>query len=297
MFPGLLVVLINWKTYTDTIASIHSLKGCGLTNEQIIVVDNGSENESIDSIRNEFKGEIKVIPLSVNRGYGAGCNAGIEYFLSMEGLDWLLLLNTDTLFDPGFIGQLEIESRRIKADGLGPLILYQDEPEKIWFLGDHFVGNSLLTFNRYSTKNIAAAPSSTFPVDLISGCAMLLSRGLLEKVGKFDESLFMYGEEVDYQLRAIKNGFHFWAVPSAKMWHKVSHTAKDLGDEQTFYRIRNQCLIYRRYAKSGQKVLLLLFTFFRSLVVAMKTQHLRPALKGWKKGWFDTATMESKWKA
>ena len=106
-----------------------------------------------------------------------------------------------------------------------PLIFYYSQPERIWNLGDHLIGGTLLTYNSYQGKTAPVGLPKTIPVDFVSGCAMIINSDVIERIGMFDETLVMYGEEVDYCWRARIAGYHAVCITRSKVWHKVSKSA------------------------------------------------------------------------
>jgi GT2 family glycosyltransferase len=105
MFTDLTIILVNWNLKDDTIECIESLLSAGATHSQIIVVDNGSTDDSIAALRNYFQKSIFIIETNRNLGYAAGVNVGIKYALSKNS-KWLLLLNNDTIVAASFLNEM-----------------------------------------------------------------------------------------------------------------------------------------------------------------------------------------------
>ena len=102
--PRVGIVLVNWNSYEDTAACLHSLAEITYPNVEIIVVDNASRDESATKLHAEFPG-ITFLQSKENAGFTGGNNLGIEYALHTN-CDQVLLLNNDTFVLPGFLEPL-----------------------------------------------------------------------------------------------------------------------------------------------------------------------------------------------
>src|SRR5271165_3737452 len=100
-FSRIGIVLVNWNSYADTARCLHSLAAKTYPNAEIIVVDNGSKDESLAKLRAEFP-TVTFIHSQENTGFTGGNNLGIEHALQ-AGCDHVLLLNNDTIVLPGFL--------------------------------------------------------------------------------------------------------------------------------------------------------------------------------------------------
>jgi GT2 family glycosyltransferase len=290
MFEKLKVIIINLDLKEETANCILSLLKSSVSLEQIILVDNGSRDGSISYLSEKFGSALTIIDVGKNLGYAGGLNKGIPIALE-ENAEWVLLMNNDTVVDAGFISELEKAAQQKEYFLLGPLILYYSQPERIWFLGDYLIPGTLITYSRYRRKSLGSQYPFLVPVDFVHGCAMMVHRSVFERIGFFDASSSIYGEEVDFIWRARLAGFRAATVPSAKIWHKISMIMGTQKPKTRYLRIRNQIRFYRRYSRGFQKPVMLLFTVFRSLFIASKDILsgrfflIPPLLKGWWHGW------------
>ncbi len=214
------VVVPNWNLAADTSECVRSLlaAGAGLA-VQVIVVDNGSTDGSPARLAGEFERSIELIELPSNRGFAAAVNTGVQHALA-AGAASVLVLNNDTIVAPDMLSLLCAAAPA--ADIVGPAIYYHDAPARLWRLGDR--ASRWLPVPRRVPERPAG--ERTVPVDYLTGCAMLVGREVFETIGLFDESYFMYYEDADFCRRARDRGFTLLAVPPARMWHKVSLTAR-----------------------------------------------------------------------
>jgi hypothetical protein len=166
---------------------------------------------------------VQLVASPRNLGFAGGMNLGIEWALA-QGAEWILALNNDTELAPDMIpGLLEAAGRLPAAGILGPAIYYHDRPQKVWRLGDREM-RWLPATRQVSPRQADGA--SPVRVDYVTGCAMLIRRAVFDAIGLLDARYFMYFEDADYCRRARAAGFEVWAVPAAKMWHRVASSAR-----------------------------------------------------------------------
>src|SRR5205823_1889527 len=103
-WPRVGIIILNWNSYQVTSECLLSLRKLNYPNTEIVLVDNGSSDDSADRLQNEFP-EIRVLRNPENLGFPGGNNVGIRYVLD-RGADYLLLLNNDTVVQPDFLREL-----------------------------------------------------------------------------------------------------------------------------------------------------------------------------------------------
>lgn len=216
------VVMVNWNLKEYTVACVESIVTAGIPLEQIVIVDNGSTDGSIDTFNTRFP-SLTQICLGENKGFTGGMNVGIRHALE-QGAASVLLLNNDTVLDPGMIDAFLAADSQLDNPGiLAPAIYYYDDPERVWRLGEiRYRWLPMPVTVRRSYQSLSTA--EPFQIDYATGCAMLIRRQVLEQVGAFDERYFIYYDDADLSRRALDAGYTVWCVPQAKMWHKVSLT-------------------------------------------------------------------------
>ena len=287
------VVILNWNLADETAACVESFLAGDRLPDQIIVVDNGSEDDSVATLRTRFGDRITLIESGRNLGFAGGNNLGIQRGLS-GGSDWVFLANNDTVVASDCLSRLlEVGAAVPALRLLGPLILYHAEPTRIWSLGDRSVGNTLLT--RSMLRDAPAPPDlpALLPVDYLTACGLLVHRSVFAKIGLLDEAFFMYAEDADFCRRAHDAGFRLACVTRARMWHKVSRSTGIHHPLARSWRTANQIRFYRRHSHGGERMLLWLFTAARLALMSLRDLlHgriglLGPTWRAWAEGWFD----------
>lgn len=218
--PKVAVILLNWNNKGDTLECIESLKRVTYPNFEVLVVDNGSSDDSVSSIRAAYP-DVTLIENKANLGFTGGNNVGIRQALA-NGADYVLLLNNDTVVDPAFLDKLVQVMESDPSIGIaGPKMYYYSEPRRIWCTGgkvNHWRGEA---WNLGNDEIDVGNFDKLTDVDFMNGCALIVTRKVLEDIGMLHEPMFCYFEENDFCARAKKHGYRIVYVPASKIWHWV----------------------------------------------------------------------------
>jgi GT2 family glycosyltransferase len=274
------VIIINWNGWKDTLDCLSSLKKISTAYAEIsvIVVDNGSTNESVPVIRKKFP-SVTVLETGKNLGFTGGNNAGIRYAMS-HGSDFVWLLNNDTVVDPGvlsfvstfddpsvgiagskiyFVPGREFHHDRYKEDERGKVI---------WYAGGKIDWNNMYASHRGVDEVDRGQYDKITETPFVTGCSMIIRREVIAKIGLLDDRYYLYLEDLDYCLRAVRAGYKLLYVPSSVLWHVNAGSSSRPGNPlHEYYLTRNRLLIGFRYASFRTKFALLREAFrFRSPV-------------------------------
>jgi GT2 family glycosyltransferase len=250
VFSTVWIVVLNWNRPQDTVRCVSSLRQLDYPAYRILIVDNGSTDESVGVFR-----ELSDIDLLVNDhnlGFAAGNNRGIEYAMEHEA-DYILLLNNDTTVSSSMLSTLVEAAESDPRIGIaGPIIYYADRPAEVWFAGMH------LRHGLYVVrKGLHLAPplAPIEEVDFISGCGMLVRRGVWERVGLFDSRFFMYYEDLDLCVRAKKSGYRIVCATQASMWHALStSTGGPDSPLKQYYQVKSSLLFCEKHTRGLQRI-------------------------------------------
>lgn len=283
------VVTVNWNKPEDTCECLESLAAQVGVAIQILVVDNGSTDRSIDIIQGRFPA-VRIARSEKNLGFAGGFNLGIRLALEQDARQ-ILIINNDTIADPWMCRHLMDRMNESRVGITAPVIYYASQPEEIWSSGGMFNNFLLEPKDAHGRReNLGSKPiTRTF----LSGCCMLINRSLLEAVGLFDERFFLYYEDMDFCYRIYKSGWTMEVVPAAKLWHKVS---KSSGGERSpverYHMARSSAIYFRKHItwKNGAVIFFyrlgsaILWSF--RLGTKKKWSALSAFWKGWFEGWF-----------
>ena len=211
--PLVCCVLVNWNGWQDTIDCLGSLALQSYPNLNVIVVDNGSTNDSARRIR-EAHPWATVVETGSNLGFSAGCNAGTRLGLQ-HGADFIWLLNNDTVAPPGTLQKLlDTAGANPRAGAIGAVLYYMHDPARVQAWGggrinlwtgfvSHFTQSGILRGNAYLT-----------------GACILIPRRVCEEVGLLYEGFFMYCDDVDLGLRLRQAGYAIAVAEDTAVLHK-----------------------------------------------------------------------------
>jgi len=231
--PLVSIILLGYNSEKDIKECIDSLKKQTYKNFEIIFVDNNSKDNSVQLIKENYPG-VKLILNPKNYGFSRGNNIGIK---NSKG-DYVIILNPDTILDKSWLKNLVNVANKTDYDILQSKILFFDN-KKINSMGNliHYLGYSFCdgygkTDSKINNdvKNIVSA----------SGCCMLVKRPVFDKVGFFDENMFMYYEDSDFSWRARLMGFKIGLVPNSIVYHKYTFSK----NKNKFYYLERNRLIF-----------------------------------------------------
>ena len=214
------IFVLNWNGRDLTLDCLASLEKVTYSNANVIVIDNGSTDDSVVSIKEQYP-ETDIIEFPTNLGFAGGNNAGFES--TANKADYTIFLNNDTIVDSNFVEPLinELETKS-NTKQTAPKIYYADKPETIWFAGGKV--NMWTGFIRHIgiRKKDALLYSKKMEIDYATGCCICMRTQDFESIGLFDGSFPMYAEDVDLSLRFKKRGGSIVFIPESRVWHKVS---------------------------------------------------------------------------
>lgn len=249
-YPLVYVVTLNWNRPFDTLACLTSLAEQTYPNLKLLVVDNGSTDESIAQIEAAFT-QVEVIANPQNAGFAGGMNVGIRQALA-GGAAFVFVLNNDTLLAQDVVEKLWQVARDRRAV-TAPIIYYAAEPQRVWSLGAQTNPWTLELVGGMRGQMDVGQWTAVVPCEFVPGCAMFLPREALEEVGLFDERFFMYYEDSDLCWRLTQAGWPILSLTEAKMWHKValSSGGSDSANER-YWMARSSVLFFAKYARGWQ---------------------------------------------
>jgi hypothetical protein len=216
--PRVAIIVLTRNNYLDTKECLNSLINLTYPCYEVIVVDNGSTDGSVETLKKEFL-QFEFILNGVNLGFAGGNNAGIRYAL-YNGFDYIMLLNNDTvvksnLLEP-LVGHLERDKKTACAQAL---LLKKSNPSIIDSTGiavifsggaiDNHMGIDLNSIDLKEKKEIFGPCAA----------AAFYRAEVLGSIGLFDEDYFCVHEDVDLSWRIRLAGFNAYLIPAAKVYH------------------------------------------------------------------------------
>ncbi len=259
MNPLVYTIVLNWNGKAFVLDCLKSLAKVQYNNLKILVVDNGSTDDSVKAIRKNYP-NVDILQLKNNIGYAAGNNAGFEHIKNQDP-EFVIFLNNDTIVAPNFIEPLI--NPLIEKSSIGqtvPKIFYANDRDQIWYAG----GKVNLWFGSVYHEGIRKLDSELSKVskntDYATGCCFAIRYHDYEELGGFDTSFPMYAEDVDLSLRIRGRGKNILFAPNSKIWHKVSAS---VGGELSVLKVKRKFLgllkLFNKHANILQKITIGMF--------------------------------------
>lgn len=256
--PLLSVILVNYNGRSQIGRCLSSLRAAELHDRaEILVVDNNSQDGSPDFIRQSFP-EVRLLANSENIGFGAANNRGAA---ASRGA-YLLFLNTDTEVYPGALSRLIQELDKEKSAGAaGPLLVQEGGRvqvscgSRVNFLSEMWkkiLGNTL---SAVRLKRL----HKSIDVHWLSGACLLIRRSAWDQASGFDETFFLYFEDIDLCYRLNKLGWRLRYVPAARVFHEGGASTSRIGMKSRLFYRSSQVYFYRKHNRRLSRILLMLF--------------------------------------
>jgi len=267
------VVIPSFNHADDTITCLGALRNAKPRPGKVLLVDDASTEEAVARIAAWAKSkgiDHRVVPaaslqkslepspwlniavLEKNSGFVQVCNAGLRYVRDHTKAPFVLLLNNDTEIAPNYFGELAKALGRAPETGLLTGLIYEWDRSTVSYGGATY--NPIRALASHTTELPATdAPTET---GFVSGCSMLISRPVLEKIGLLAECFQpIYVEDVDYSLRARAAGFPVMVARSAVCYHRVGASLGRVNQSPriVFAMNRNRAFALRRNYKGWRR--------------------------------------------
>ncbi len=245
--PRVSVVIPTWNGEDLLPRVLDSLGSQAFRDFETIVVDNGSEDGSLDLLARRYP-DVRVVGLPRNEGFASAVNAGIA---ASRG-EIVALLNNDAVPRPGWLAALlAAADAHPEAGSFASRMLDLADPRRIDAAGDQ-LGIFPSNYGHGELDGDAFAS----PVYVLSACAGAAAyrRTALDDVGPFDERFFAYVEDVDWGVRAQLRGHDCLYVPDAVVLHEGSKTSDRMPERRFFLLMRNSLLVFFQYMPPARRL-------------------------------------------
>lgn len=249
--PRVAILILNWNGMRDTLETLESVHRLHYGNFEVVLVDNGSTDDSCNAIASAFPA-VRLIAPPVNLGVAGGRNLGIETILQRPSIDYVLILDNDVTVEPSLLDKLVAAAERDADLGIiAPVVYYQSDPQRIWSAGSRFVFREVISRLRLTNHVVTQSlPEGIEHVDALSGCCMLVKRRVFETIGGFNPYYFMVCDDSEFCYRAAQAGFKRGVVTLARLWHKVSaSTGGGYTPGRAYYTGRSTILFLKEHGR------------------------------------------------
>lgn len=238
------VIIVNYNGIKWLPECLTTLTNQTYPKYEIILVDNGSNDESVSYVEQNFS-QIKLIKCTENHGFAKGNNIGFDKAAG----DYIILINNDTKVYPDFIKDfVQVYIDIPNCDIAQAKIILMDDNGKLDNCGTFWTNTTYLL--HYGLYQDVDAPkfNKSFPIFSAKGACMIIKREVIEKIGLFDNTFWSYYEETDFCHRAINSGYTIWYYPNCHCYHAMGATSSKFKQDYVYFHSQKNKL--RSYIKN-----------------------------------------------
>ncbi|QQG52623.1 MAG: glycosyltransferase family 2 protein [Candidatus Falkowbacteria bacterium] len=251
------LVIINYKTFDLTKACLESLFLLpNQNNLEIILIDNASNDGSIEKLETEFGPKVKIIKNKQNLGFAGANNQGA----AIASGEFLIFLNSDTIIKEDFLNTCaDILNNNPKIGIISPRLKLPDGEDQKAAFGIFPTWVNLLT---QKTKNEAQLDKhNDFLIsDWVSGCALMISQKLFQEIGGWDDHFFLYYEDIDICKKASLKGYQSAVALKTNIIHFGGQSLKASSEKKKRY-YESQDYYFKKYYSSLTGLLIKIMRF------------------------------------
>ncbi len=248
--PDVLVSIVNHRNRELLLACLRSLEADPSAGRlDIAVLDNASGDGSVEAVAEAGFPHVRMLPQDVRRGFGANHNI----VLRMSSAPYAFILNDDTEVPAGTIDALVAVLESDPAIGaVGPKIVGPDGSQERSAWKFPTAANAAL----HIVTGTQSDRTTTGDVGYLSGCAILVRRSALDRIGLFDEGFFMYAEEKDLCRRLAAAGYRRVYNPAVSVLHYGGRSSAGVTDRRgnEFWRAQRRYL--EKHHSTGGRLLI-----------------------------------------
>ncbi len=265
------IITVNYNQPEVTLELLQSLRDQDYKDLEVIVVDNGSQEDPSEIIGARFA-EAKVIRSDHNLGFAGGNNLGIREATA----DYLFFLNNDTEVPKGTISALVHALDQSPCVGVvSPIINYYDKPAVTQYAGYSAINSLTGRHHAIGHKKILQPRMEVRDTHYAHGAAMMVKREAIEAAGMMPENYFLYYEELDWGTQIKRAGYKIQVEFSVNVLHKESVSTGQASPLKTYFQTRNRLLFMRRNMPFWRQ--LVFYSFF--LLIAFPKNILTYTIK------------------
>jgi len=285
-----LAITLNWRQPEITLACVQALQEMAYPGLDILVIDNGSGDNSVKQLQDELPTEVMLLCLPKNIGFAAGNNVGLRQAIS-QNYPYALLINNDAFATPDMLREL-LKGTAPDIALLSPKIFYAADRERVWFAGGQMNSYTLDMQKTGRGELDGAMWQTSRDVDYLLGTCLLVNLSAVEQVGLLDEIFFMYFEDLDWSLRLRQAGMRLRLVASAHLYHAIAVSGGGLeSPTRRYFLARSGVIFWRRYLSQGNALAIISLRITSAskntlqLLAHQNIAALKAYWRGLKNGW------------
>jgi GT2 family glycosyltransferase len=240
--PAVTAIVLNYNGHGFVTESVRSLLDQEFEDLEVIVVDNASVDGSAEEIEATFGDRVRLVRAPRNLGFGAGNNLGIREARGRH----IVLLNNDAVAAPAFVGELVRAAEADLTIGMVAAKVLQYSQRDVIDTTGHLLYPDGLNRGRGRLEKDEGQYDRCATALFPSGAAALYTRRMLDDIGLFEESFFLYGDDTELGLRGRISGWGCALAPRAVAYHHYSRSVGAYSSQKAFYVERNRVLVLFR---------------------------------------------------
>jgi len=280
--PRVVIVTLNWNGLEHLKYFLPNAQLQSYDNFSILVVDNGSTDDSVNFVRNNFQ-DVEVLELGNNLGYSRGFNRGIVKSIN-NGAEYLLITNNDVLIDRNFLKEgINLYSRERDIGYMSGKVYYISDKKRFQYAGgrNKRIHLGVIPMMRGKDEIDEGQYEEICDFEFMDDVCSLVNSDMIKKVGPYDSDFFFDYEETEWNFRIRKGSFRIVYNPKMKAWHRLHGSTG--GTRYTKISERHHCrgkILFHYKTESTTSFLkfIINFIFMRSLkrwFFLIKMKHTR----------------------
>ena len=247
-------VLLNYRDPKEILPLIESVRACDWPDKQIYAVDNGTNPEAVAFLEN-ILGKENVVSNPVNLGFAGGMNLGLKFALD-QGAEFVWLLSKDMSVEKNCLRELHALWPRLETPGLVGSVTDLNGTDKVYFFRG-LVDSKGRTRHGNKGRSVHEIPElrqAYGKTDFVNGSCMFTHRSVVEKIGPIPEEYFLYYEDCEWGVRALRAGFQNYVCYRSRVHHR--RPVGEFNRVAEYYCRRNAYFFKKRngYAKPWSKL-------------------------------------------
>ena len=255
--PKVFIVILNWNGKDTLLDCLRSVFGLSYSNYEVVVVDNASRDGSIEAVKSLFSRSHFILNHDYV-GFASGMNVGIRYAFS-KGTEYVWILNNDVECDKDALFSLVSAAKEYDTPALY-------SPHIVTPAGDDWFSGGKIDYIRMRAEHVSEEEKivigAPYKTGYLSGCALFASRKAIEITGLFDEAYFLYYEDADLSVRALKKGVDLVVVPEAVITHSEQ---SEQNPDKIYWLVRSGLRFFKTHTPFPARIWMWIFVPMRKM--------------------------------
>ena len=248
---SVLIVILNWNSPKETLAAVESVLRMDYTNYRVVVIDNGSTDDSVEVLSKIEDSRVELIASPENLGYTGGCNLAFATALENNN-DYVWLLNNDAVTEVNTLSSLvRVAEGDVTIGLVSPMIASLQRPSVFIYAGGFF-NAQVPSFETTRDREQASSWATDHPNNIVLlGTALLVRVALIRRIGMLDDRFFAYWEDLDFSMRSNEAGFRNAVDFTSIVLHNEKFPTdrpQDIKPHFWYYLARNEIRFWKKHA-------------------------------------------------